>query len=352
VRYGYRWLGLTLTTMIASVLANPVQAQGVLPEVAAFYIGGEGGWTQLNTSTITGSNGHVDHETFKTGFNAGARAGYQWGPWRLEGEFAYRRNDVRGEHDVSAHPLSGPPHSITGDRHAYAEMANLIYDVALAWPVTPHIGGGIGAAQVGRNVNPGGGLLGEHSSDTVFAYQGIAGLRYLITPSVAFDLDYRYFATQGPTFRTATGVTQKADYQTHNLVASLTLLFGPPPPAAVPVAPPAPPPTRNLFIVFFDWDRDTITSEGRAIVQQAADAFKAGASVQIQVTGYTDASGSVGYNQRLSERRATNVANALAGMGVPRSQMMVSGRGKADQRVPTADGVREPQNRRVEIVLP
>jgi outer membrane protein OmpA-like peptidoglycan-associated protein len=86
-----------------------------------------------------------------------------------------------------------------------------------------------------------------------------------------------------------------------------------------------------------------------AIIQQAADAYKAGAMVQIQVTGYTDRSGSPGYNQRLSERRANNVAKALIRLGVPQNQMAVSGRGENDNRVPTADGVREPQNRRVEI---
>ena len=65
-----------------------------------------------------------------------------------------------------------------------------------------------------------------------------------------------------------------------------------------------------------------------------------------------DRSGSPGYNQRLSERRANNVAKALAALGVPQNQMIVSGRGENDNRVPTADGVREPQNRRVEIVAP
>jgi outer membrane protein OmpA-like peptidoglycan-associated protein len=74
--------------------------------------------------------------------------------------------------------------------------------------------------------------------------------------------------------------------------------------------------------------------------------------VQLQVTVYTDRSGSAGYNQRLSERRANNAARALAAMGVPREQMVVSGRGENDNRVPTANGVREPQNRRVEIVSP
>jgi outer membrane protein OmpA-like peptidoglycan-associated protein len=107
-----------------------------------------------------------------------------------------------------------------------------------------------------------------------------------------------------------------------------------------------------VFIVFFDWDKDRITPEGMQIVQQAAAAYKSGAPVQIQVTGYTDRSGAPGYNQRLSERRANNVAKAMAALGVPKEQMMVSGKGENDNRVPTADGVREPQNRRVEIVKP
>ena len=72
---------------------------------------------------------------------------------------------------------------------------------------------------------------------------------------------------------------------------------------------------------------------------------------QLMVTGYTDRSGAPGYNQRLSERRAGNVAGALARLGVPRNQMAITGRGENDNRVPTAAGVREPQNRRVEIVF-
>jgi OOP family OmpA-OmpF porin len=148
-------------------------------------------------------------------------------------------------------------------------------------------------------------------------------------------------------------IKYKSGYENHTLMASLVYRFGPPPaPVAAPAAMPAPPPVaRRVFLVFFDWDRATITAEGARIVQQAADAYKSGAPVQLQVTGYTDASGSVGYNQRLSERRANAVADALARSGVARNDMMVSGRGKNDQRVPTADGVREPQNRRVEIVF-
>jgi outer membrane protein OmpA-like peptidoglycan-associated protein len=121
----------------------------------------------------------------------------------------------------------------------------------------------------------------------------------------------------------------------------------PPPPMAAPAPPPPAPP--RVFIVFFDWDKDVVTPEGMHIVQQAADAYKSGAPIRLQVTGYTDRSGSPGYNQRLSERRANNVAKALVALGVPRDEMVVRGRGENDNRVPTADGVREPQNRRVEI---
>jgi OmpA-OmpF porin, OOP family len=92
-----------------------------------------------------------------------------------------------------------------------------------------------------------------------------------------------------------------------------------------------------------------VTPAGMEVVRLAANAYKAGGSVRLQVTGYTDLSGSAGYNQRLSERRANNVANALANLGVARSDMAVAGRGENDPRVPTPQGVREPQNRRVEI---
>jgi outer membrane immunogenic protein len=140
---------------------------------------------------------------------------------------------------------------------------------------------------------------------------------------------------------------------TNILRVAVNYHFGVPPPPPAPVAAPAPPPAApKVFIVFFDWDKDTITPEGQQIIVQAADAWKAGAPVQIQVTGYTDRSGSPGYNQRLSERRANNVARALAALGVPKEDMIVTGRGENDNRVPTAPGVREPQNRRVEIVSP
>jgi OmpA-OmpF porin, OOP family len=185
------------------------------------------------------------------------------------------------------------------------------------------------------------------------------GAEYMINPMWSTKLEYRHtdlgdFSFACPASSCGTAQSVKSSYSTDAILVGLNFHFNaPPPPPPAPIAAPAPPPPApKVFIVFFDWDRDTITPEGQQIIGQAADAYKAGAPVQIQVTGYTDRSGSPGYNQRLSERRANNVAKALAALGVPKQQMIVSGRGENDNRVPTADGVREPQNRRVEIVAP
>ena len=86
------------------------------------------------------------------------------------------------------------------------------------------------------------------------------------------------------------------------------------------------------------------------VIQLAANGYRAGAPVTAQVTGYTDTLGSYRYNERLSVRRAGAVAATLAQDSVPPGAMVVTGRGENDLRVPTPDGVREPQNRRVEIV--
>ena len=313
----------------------------------AWYFGGEGGWTALEDAT-----GHFGGASFKQrfddGFNVGARGGYEWGPWRFEEEFSFRQNGIPSVTVGGVHVTTG------GNRDTYAIMTNVIYDFNLGFAFTPHIGGGIGAVDLHDGFHTP--LLGTIVSNDQweFGYQAIAGIRYNINPALAFDIDYHYLGTTDPTFQTKfPGVSYKSEHQSHSVLASLSLRFGAPPPPAPPPAPPAPPPVmRKVFLVFFDWDKDSITPEGMQIVQQAAAAFHGGAPVTIQVTGYTDRSGSPGYNQRLSERRANNVANALVRLGVPRQAMAVGGRGENDNRVPTADGVREPQNRRVEIVFP
>ncbi len=73
--------------------------------------------------------------------------------------------------------------------------------------------------------------------------------------------------------------------------------------------------------------------------------------MQITVTGHTDTVGSAKYNQALSERRAAAVKAGLVADGRRGRRDHTIGVGKTGLLVPTADGVREPQNRRAEIVL-
>lgn len=124
----------------------------------------------------------------------------------------------------------------------------------------------------------------------------------------------------------------------------------PPPPPAPPEPIAAGPVGARVFTVFFDWNRSTVGPEATAILQQAAALYRAGGVVSVRVTGHTDTSGSVRYNQKLSERRAKQVADALVGMGVPPQTIAFGGVGENDLAVPTPDSVREPRNRRVTVV--
>jgi OmpA-OmpF porin, OOP family len=373
--------GVALTVALGCAQAN---AQfGPYPP-GAFYLGPEGGWSSLSsqspTVTVTSPAGQSTSFSSNTnshsGFNAGVRGGYMWGPWRFEEEYSYHDFSSGNNSRFGLGPLNGSSNG-TSSGHANAAMTNVIYDFTLGWPITPHIGAGIGAVNVDRTVSSTVNVTIPPPINTVvlspsvsgnqwaFGYQAIAGIRYMINPALAIDADYRYTATPDVTINKSSrlvpvtgpcclSASLKTRYQANNFVASLTMMFGAPPPAPPPPAPPAPPPppAQQVYLVFFDWDKYNITPEGTQILEAAAAHWKAGGAVQIQVTGYTDLSGSAGYNQRLSERRANAVASALAGMGVAPNDMVVSGRGMNNPRVPTPLGVREPQNRRVEIVFP
>jgi outer membrane protein OmpA-like peptidoglycan-associated protein len=103
--------------------------------------------------------------------------------------------------------------------------------------------------------------------------------------------------------------------------------------------------------VFFDWDKATLTDRARQIIREAAENSTRVQYTRIEVNGYTDTSGTPQYNQRLSVRRAESVAAELVKNGVPRNAITIQGFGETRLLVPTGPNVREPQNRRVEIII-
>jgi len=126
----------------------------------------------------------------------------------------------------------------------------------------------------------------------------------------------------------------------------------PPPPAAPPPAPaaaPAPPQSR-LFVVYFNYDKSDLTADGQKVVDEATAYYKQKGSAQVKIDGYTDLSGTQAYNLGLSKRRADTVRAAMVKGGVPANAIVSAWHGKENPAVPTADGVREARNRRVEIV--
>ena len=121
-----------------------------------------------------------------------------------------------------------------------------------------------------------------------------------------------------------------------------------PPPAPVaanPPPPPPPPPPPTTYTVYFDYNSSRLGPAGREVVKLAADAYKTGTPSSVQVTGYTDPSGSAGYNQRLSLRRANAVAAELQSDGVPQNALVVSGQGESSNE-PTPG-----QDRRVDVTV-
>ncbi|MCI5061292.1 MAG: OmpA family protein [Alphaproteobacteria bacterium] len=134
----------------------------------------------------------------------------------------------------------------------------------------------------------------------------------------------------------------------------------PPPPAPEPeivdepfdVDPAEPMKVENAkYIVFFDYDESTLTAGANSILDAAAEEAKNRQLNAINLVGHTDTSGSRSYNQKLSMKRANVVRQALIQRGLDPDLLVVSHRGEDELLVDTADGVREPANRRTEITF-
>ncbi|NBX73981.1 MAG: OmpA family protein, partial [Alphaproteobacteria bacterium] len=296
---------------------------------------------------------------------------YAWGNGlRTEAELTYRTAEIDGISGTGAGPAQ------TGDMNVLSPMFNLIWDAYYISDVlTPYVGAGVGFAQFDAdNIRQAINGSTINGSEGTFAYQAIVGLAWNIDRNWAMTADYRYHAALDTTFDTqALGVGARQDYASHNFMLGVRYTWAeddvlPPPLAPAPVTaaapqaapeppPPAPqpqpqiPPAPQRYIVFFDFDRSNLTPEAQRILATVASDYKSGRAVQIHVSGHADRSGRDGYNMRLSSRRADVVKAELERLGVPMDQVMTRASGERENLVPTADGVREAQNRRAEIVL-
>ena len=350
--------------------------------VSGLYIAGGLGANWLQETDLS-SSGQLSSALQAAGRSTRGEVSYEWGyvgvlslGWgfgnglRAEIEGNYRTNDID---DVSGF---GGTSGASGSALSYGVMANIFYDFDLASfgintggiNIQPYIGGGIG--YIWREfddvrVDVLGGRVRTSDTDGRFAYQAILGVGFPLhqyVPGLTLTAEYRFMGTLEHKYTTTSGggsftisesSTESENYN-HSVLIGLRYAFNPPPPPAPPMAAPAPavaPAPSRTYLVFFDFDRADLTDRARQIITDAAQASTRVQTTRIEVAGHADRAGTPQYNQRLSERRAAAVANELERQGVPRSAMVVQAFGESRPLVPTADGVREPQNRRVEIIL-
>lgn len=363
--------------LAAAAFAIPAYAQA--QPVTGLYVGGGAGWNWIQDSDldlrgnlasgltgVTGgpASGSIEAEDGVVGVLA---LGWGFGNGlRAELEGSYRENSL----DSISGFVAGGLSNTGGKWRGWGAMVNVLYDFHIGdSPIVPYIGAGIGWQRVqidgGRARGPSGGQLLVDDEADVFAYQAIVGAAYEIpsVPGLAITAEYRFLGTPepdmgvrviGPGGASARG-SSDVNYMNHSVMLGLRYAFNvpmpPPPPVAAPMAPAMAPSPSRTYLVFFDFDRADLTDRARQIVSEAAQASKTTQTTRIEVAGHADRSGSPQYNQRLSERRAQMVGQELGRLGVPASAISIQAFGESRPLVATADGVREPQNRRVEIVL-
>jgi outer membrane protein OmpA-like peptidoglycan-associated protein len=287
---------------------------------------------------------------------------------RLEVEGDYRSNRFTEGRDL------GFPAAAGGSEVKYGAMFNALYDLTGIIPVpyvAPYAGLGVGwqwAHFSDVNVYGPTGFPRFTSNDTrgALAYQAIIGavIPFQFLPTLATTIEYRFLGLAARTYNVGaspvpgvltTGRIKFGNDFNHTVLIGLRYNFGAPPPppptaAPAPVAAPAPAAARS-YLVFFDWDKATLTDRARQIIKEAADNSTRVQYTRIEVNGYTDTSGRPQYNQGLSVRRAQAVAGELVRNGVPQNAITVQGFGDTHLLVATGPNVREPQNRRVEIII-
>jgi OmpA-OmpF porin, OOP family len=347
---------LRLVFAAATCLALPLVAHA--QPVTGPYVSLEGGTSIASQINVQGYKKGLFGDTYaKTSYAGAGAVGYGFGNgFRIELNGNFYRNTIN---KIKYATLGNEV--ATGGLNTYGPMVNALYDMDIGLPIFPFVGAGVGY-QWQRFQSPTvtkiDGISGTKGS---FAYNIIAGLAYPLpmVPGLSLTAEYKFtqlVENRNYNDAVAGGWIKVGRSTSNTFLAGLRYqIFNPPPapppaPAPAPVAAPAPAPART-FLVFFDWDKASLTPRATQIISEAASDSKTSSVTTLQVSGYTDTSGTPDYNMGLSERRAKAVAAQLETDGVPASEIEIHAYGETHLLVATGPGVREPQNRRVEIVL-
>ena len=365
-----RKLAITLA-LATTALSTPALARD-----DAWYVGIEGGAMlvediRFDVGTVADAI-TVDH---KAGWDADVTVGYDFGGFRAEAEVGYRQADVIGVQSTVAVPngaVNAPAGNYPragGRSSALSFMVNGMFDFGDDDGVQGFLGGGVGVARVKGKYGLRAATRFLDDSDTVFAWQAIAGIRAPLSDSIDVSLKYRFFNAENPALVDAAGRRLEGRFRSHSILGGLTFNFGGPveEPPVLPTPEPTPTPTwtptpeptpapvqvqctPGPYIVFFDWDKSDITPEAASILDNAISNYQNCGNAQVMLAGHADRSGSASYNVGLSQRRADSVKAYLTSRGIPGGVIGTEAFGESRPRVDTADGVRELQNRRVEVM--
>lgn len=301
------------------------------------------------------------------GSDFGGIVGYDFGAFRLEAEASYKEADfdsIVSTTTLASRTVAAPAGTYVtdGDVNVLSFMLNGMFDFGPDDGLQGFIGGGAGVARVDTNAGIQVGSTAFDDSDTGLAWQLLAGVRAPLTDNMDVGIKYRMFTAEDVGLVDTLGRDFDGKLRSHSLLGTFTFNFGAPEvvPVPAPVAPPPPPPpppppapvvqcNTGPYIVFFDWDRSDITAEAATVLDNAVSSYRNCGNASVMLAGHTDRSGSAQYNMGLAQRRNASVRDYLTGRGVPGGRISSEAFGESQPRVPTADGVREPQNRRVEI---
>lgn len=339
---------LLASAMALSVYTLSTSAEaGYRPQ--GWYIGVEAGATWIDAASIDIPGPTIVETKFDDGLAILGGLGYRWeNNWRLELEFGSRHNDV----DCVSINNGACVGSNWGDVTQFTQMLNVIHDIDIDEKTALSIGIGLGGDFVDVD-----GTAFLDDDDYVFAAQAVFQLAHEITDDIDLVLSYRFLTTDDPEFRRIGTGTIEMENENHTVTVGLRFdlesdaVAMEPTPVVLSAPPPTAAPAPRQFIVFFGFNKSSLSKEAREIVREAAAAAMHDGYVSILVSGHTDTVGSSSYNQRLSQRRSGVVKSALIAQGIPAKGISASGKGETTLMVQTGDREMEPRNRRAEIDL-